>query len=208
MANFEIVPGLTFVDRSGWGANPAHPRRGDMVARDRRNHVIIHHTVTVDQSGGSPNLWENETEVFAMMRSLQTIRPALGLDVPYNFVVFLMSGAAKIMVCEGRGEDRSGAHTVGHNTRGIGISFAGDFENRAINSLDISSRMFLLSHFLGWLKFSASHPDYGNFTPMSNLGNLRPQNRAVFYHRDFKATDCPGGRLITHLPQVRFINPE
>ena len=68
--------------------------------------------------------------------------------------------------------------------------------------------MFLVSHFLGWLKFSASHPSYGNFDPMSNLGNLRPQNRAVFFHQDFKNTDCPGALLKPHVAQVRFINPD
>jgi hypothetical protein len=135
------------------------------------------------------------------------VRPDLGLDVPYNFVVFLMKAAAKIIVCEGRGEDRSGAHTKGHNTNGIGVCFAGKFETGAIDGIQISSRMFLISHFLGWLKFSASHPSYGNFAPMSNLGNLRPQNRAVFFHQDFKNTDCPGAKLKPHAAQIRFINP-
>lgn len=206
MADFEIVPGLRFIDRRGWGADANHPRLGQQVARNARTHVIIHHTVLPDNDA-SPNLWETDAEVFAMMRRLQTTRPDLGLDVPYNFVVFLVRNATKIIVCEGRGEDRTGAHTKGHNTTGIGVSFAGNFENEDISSMEISSRMFLVSHFLGWLKFSASHPEYGNFPPMSNLGNLRPQNRAVFFHRDFKATACPGTKLIPHAAQIRFIDP-
>jgi N-acetylmuramoyl-L-alanine amidase len=206
MADFEIVPGLRFVDRRGWGASAEHPRLGNDVPRNARTHVIIHHTVMPD-TDGSPNLWETDTEVFAMMRRLQTVRPDLGLDVPYNFVVFLMNGGTRIIVCEGRGEDRSGAHTKGHNTTGIGVCFAGNFENAAVDPMAISSRMFLLSHFLGWLKFSASHPSYGNFAPMANLGNLRPQSRAVFFHEDFKNTACPGRIMKPHAAQVRFINP-
>ncbi len=207
MAQIEIVPGLIFVDRSGWGADPSHPRRGHKVARHHRTHVIIHHTVMPDSNDNSPNLWETEHEVFKMMKRLQTIRPDLGLDVPYNFVAFLMADPAKIMICEGRGEDRSGAHTKGHNTKGIAISFAGDFEHKPIDNFELSSRMFLVSSFLGWLKFSASHPDYGNFEPMSDLGSLRHQERAVYFHQDFKNTDCPGEKLKPHVAHLSFIDP-
>jgi hypothetical protein len=57
------------------------------------------------------------------MRKLQTLlAKKLGKDVPYNFVAHLMdTSPASMLVCEGRGEDRSGAHTKGHNTKGIGI---------------------------------------------------------------------------------------
>ena len=136
MADFEIIPGLRFVDRRGWGASAAHPRLGNQVSRAARSHVIIHHTVMPD-GDSSPNLWETDAEVFAMMRRLQTVRPDLGLDVPYNFVVFLMRNATEIIICEGRGEDRSGAHTKGHNTHGIGVCFAGEFEHGPTRSIDI-----------------------------------------------------------------------
>jgi hypothetical protein len=207
MAKFEIVPGLVFVDRADWGADPVHPRKGNIISRDKRTHVIIHHTVLSDTADNSPNLWETENEVFSMMKRMQIVRPDLGLDVPYNFVAFLMADSTKIMICEGRGEDRIGAHTKGHNSKGIAISFAGDFENKPIDNFEISKRMFLVSFFLGWLKFSASHPDYGNFSPMPNLGTLHPQNRAVFFHQDFKNTACPGEKLMPHVAQVTFSNP-
>lgn len=208
MAKFDIVPGLTFVDRSSWGADPQYPRKGHKVGRDKRTHVIIHHTVMVDNDDKSPNLWETENEVFSMMRKLQTVRPDLGFDVPYNFVAFLMTGSPRVMICEGRGEDRSGAHTIDHNTAGIAISFAGDFENKAIDSTAISERMPLISNFLGWLKFSSSHPAYGNYPPMLNLGELQPtKDRAVFFHQDFKNTDCPGEKLKPHLAQLTFADP-
>lgn len=207
MARFEIAPGLMFADRSGWGADSSLPRLGVRVERDARTHVIVHHTVTPDRSDPTPNLWETEDDAFALMRRLQRIRPDLGLDVPYSFVAFLMQPGMRVLICEGRGEDRSGAHTKGHNTAGIGLSFAGNFEDEPVDPVDVAGRMHLISLFLGWLKTSASHPDYGTFQPMINLGNLRPAGRAVFIHQDFKATACPGRKLIPALGQVDFMSP-
>jgi hypothetical protein len=160
-----------------------------------------------DSSDQSPNLWETQREVFKMMRRLQTVRPDLGMDVPYNFVAFLMSGKPRIIICEGRGEDRSGAHTKGHNSAGIAISLAGDFENREISHYEIARRMYLLSYFIGWLRYSPSHPDYGNYKPMKNLGSMKPQDRLLFTHQDFKNTACPGKALLTHLGQIAFLDP-
>ena len=141
------------------------------------------------------------------MRRLQTIRPDLGNDVPYNFVVFLMAKKSGMVVCEGRGEDRSGAHTKGHNTAGIGVAFAGNFEDEDVAPIEVAKRMYLLSGFLGWLKYDPSHLTYGNFPAMKNLGSMRPAERAVYFHQDFRSTACPGKRAIPHLYQLAFINP-
>jgi hypothetical protein len=206
MPEFDIVPGLHVVTRDTWGANPNHPRRGAKVARNRRTHVIIHHTVMVD-SDDTPNIWERKRDIFKMMRRLQVTRPDLGLDVPYNFVAFLSANNDGLHICEGRGEDRTGAHTKGHNTKGIAVSFAGNFHNKPIDPVEIARRMPLLSFFLGWLRFDPSHPDYGDFKPLRKLDSFQPQNRHVFFHRDFKATACPGAKLMPHLPQVGFVAP-
>ena len=111
-----------------------------------------------------------------------------------------------VLICEGRGEDRSGAHTAGHNTKGIGISFAGNFEAN-ISDKDVSSRMHLVSQFMGWLKFDPSHPDYGEFDPMVNLGSLQPAHRNVFVHQDYKATACPGKKIIKFAGLLDFVRP-
>ena len=137
------------------------------------------------------------------MRKLQVARPDLGLDVPYNFVAFLKADG--LVICEGRGEDRTGSHTKGHNTKGIAVSFAGDFQNRSISEDVLSRGMPLLSGFLRWLRTDASHEDYGSFEPMENLGSTRPSDRQVFFHRDFKNTDCPGKKLEPHLFNVDFV---
>lgn len=207
MAKFDITPKLRFCSRSEWSPNPAHPRLGQRVTRDRRTHVFIHHTCGVD-SDDSKNIWENEAEIFATMKRLQTARGAdLGNDVPYNFVAFMTTINDGLYICEGRGEDRSGAHTSGHNTKAIAVSFAGDFETQVTPDAEIAKRMEPLSNFLGWLRFDPSHEDYGTFRAMENLGSLKPQGRNVFFHRDVKATDCPGSDLMRHLGEVKFTRP-
>ena len=209
MARFEIIPGLNFFDREGWGANPNRPRKGRKVARSRRTHVIIHHTVLADSDDDTPNIWERESVIKKNMRRLQVIRENdLGADVPYSFVAYFVKRQSGVVICEGRGEDRTGAHTKGHNTRGIGIAIAGNFESETVAGIEFSKRIHLLSAFLGWLKNNPSHPGYGDFKPMKKLGDLRPHDRRVFVHRDFKNTDCPGALLLPHLNQLDFIDPE
>lgn len=207
MVAFDIMPGLRFAPRDSWGANPAHPRLGVKVPRSKRTHVFVHHTVMVD-ADTTPNIWESEAEIFSMMRKIQTCRPDLGLDVPYNFVAFMSATNDGLYVCEGRGEDRAGAHTKGHNTHAIAVSFAGDFEKGSIGSMEIARRMPLLSYFLGWLRYNPSHEAYGSFGPMSRLGTFHPADRRVWFHRDVTNTACPGGKLEMHLRQVDFIKPE
>ncbi|MCW3835993.1 N-acetylmuramoyl-L-alanine amidase [Sphingomonas canadensis] len=205
MGGIAIAPGLRLYPRSAWGADARLPRLGHAVSREAWTSVFIHHTVMPDRDA-TPNLWEGEAEIFAMMRSLQRARPDLGLDVPYSFVAFLMAGGG-LAICEGRGEDRSGAHSVGYNGSGIGIAFAGDFENGAVAQAEIAARMPMLSAFLGWLRTDASHPDYRRFVPMRRLGSRRPPpetGRAVFAHCDIKATACPGKKLLACLGAVTF----
>jgi len=206
MAKFQIVPGLTFVDRSEWGADESISRLGHKVARSKRTHVIIHHTAIGDNDD-SPNLWSSEKKIFANMRKMQTIRPDLGLDVPYNFIAYFTKRNSGVYICEGRGEDRSGAHTKGHNSEGIAISMSGNFEEESIAGIEISKRMHLISAFMGWLRFNPSHPDYGNFKPMKKLGSLKPNDRNVYFHKDFKNTKCPGKLLTPHLSQLDFLDP-
>ena len=102
MPEFEIVPRLHFVTRDTWKANPKYPRLGNRVARKVRTHVIIHHTVKVDRSDDTPNIWERKSDIFKMMRELQVMRGRdLGFDVPYNFVAFLKAQGDSLYICEG-----------------------------------------------------------------------------------------------------------
>jgi len=210
---FNVAPGVELWTREDWKADPAHPRVGHLVPREARTHVIIHHTVLVDPDP-SPNVWEEDEEIRSAMRKLQTIRPDLDLDVPYNFVVFLRpkDRVNRVTVCEGRGEDRSGAHTYGHNTKGIGIAFMGNFE-KAVSGF-AKDYIPYVNLFLGWLQMDPNAQGYGGpWDPMQNLGSKFPiiddgqKHRNVYIHRDFKATACPGGSIAEVADQFNFTNP-
>src|ERR1044072_384579 len=122
---------LIILSRSDWGARTDLPRLGMVVDRTRRTKVFIHHTVIIDDDS-TANEWESLDEVKRKMRQLQTVRRQdLGADVPYSMVAFCMANG-DLVLGEGRGIDRSGAHTAGHNTAGLGISFQGDFENHPL----------------------------------------------------------------------------
>lgn len=176
---------VVWLPRWAWGADPDLPRLGTEVPLIKRRHLIVHHTVVVDDDA-TGNVWESMGEITANMRRLQTIRPDLGRDVPYNLVVYLMPEG--IVVCEGRGWDRSGAHTAGrptpdsdkYNESGIGMAFAGDFEAEAPEGLQAR----LIKLYL-WLR------SYRKESPMPPL--------EVLGHRDTKATLCPGQNLYQNL---------
>jgi hypothetical protein len=190
----EIQPGLTYLTRADWGARTDIPRLGHPVNRLDRTEAIMHHTVIVDQDA-TPNRWETLTEVKAKMVQLQTIRPDLGLDVPYNVVAFHMDNGA-LTLCEGRGFDRTGAHTHAHNTRGMATAGQGNFQT----GQTIEAYADHWSRWWGYQKY-----DMG----MENLGSSRPTDgpnagAIAFGHRDFIATGCPGDNLYGIIPQLTF----
>jgi len=193
-----IAPGLTYLTRADWGAYAQYPRLGYAVPAAQRTEAIVHHTVIVD-SDATKNVWETLDEVKAKMRQLQVIRPDLGLDVPYNFVGFLMSDGA-LIVCEGRGRDRTGAHTYGHNTSGIALSMQGNFQLATPGLVGYAGH---ISRFWGWLRY-----DQG----LTNLGSKRPARALVYGHRDLAPvtdpTACPGTYLYALLPGLSFAKEE
>lgn len=185
---------LIVLSRAEWGARTDLPRLGVIVDRSRRAKVFIHHTVIVDDDA-SLNEWESLDEVRRKMRQLQTIRAQdLGADVPYSMVAFCMSNG-DLALCEGRGIDRSGAHTSGHNTAALGIAFQGDFENAPLPS-NFDAHLVALGN---WLRELRTQHQF------VNLGIERPLGREVFAHRDVKATDCPGERIFNKLGLIRFL---
>ena len=189
-----LTPQILYLDREAWGARTDIPRLGYAVDPVRRTEAIHHHTVIIDLDA-TPNLWESEAEILPKMRQLQTIRPDLGLDVPYNFVTFLMAGNTSrgkyIIVCEGRGDRRTGAHTHGHNTAAIANCLEGNFEL----AVDLMPYLPLLSHFWGWLK-----EDRG----LARLGTSHPAGREVYGHQDFTQTACPGQYLMAVIGDIEI----
>lgn len=169
-----ITPRVSYMERSDWD-NSGQPRLGYSVARSVRTELIVHHTVAIDNNDGSPLVWETDAEVINHMRLLRTIRPDLGLDVPYNFVAFMRPNLT-LTVCEGRGLDRAGAHTHAHNTSGVATSMAGDFHNYPLGDF-LSPFVLALNDWFHWQK--------------GQLPNLQVING----HRDYNGTACPGKYL-------------
>jgi hypothetical protein len=184
---------IIFLSREEWGADSDLPRRGHIVDPRARTEIFIHHTVIVDNDA-TQNEWESLEEVKKNMRRLQTIRPDLGKDVPYSIVAFCMADGG-LVLGEGRGIHRSGAHTLGHNTSALGISFQGNFEKLPMPP-HIESQLAMLGN---WLQELREHQGF------MNLGNERPLGREVFAHRDIKATACPGEHLFNKLNRIRFL---
>ena len=187
---------MMYLDRSDWDARSDLPRRGSVVQADQRTEVFIHHT-TITSGGASPNSWPDMATVRARMRVLQVVRQAdLGADVPYSFVAFVMDDG-ELVVCEGRGFDRSGAHTVGHNRSAFGIALQGNFESHKPPA-GFDERLEELGDWLAQQR-------RGRF---SRLGDSRPPDRDVWAHRDIKATLCPGQHLFDRLDRIRFADGE
>src|SRR3990167_5143917 len=209
----KLAPNLYYMDRAEWGEDTAIPRLGGpedprgpypLVPRDTRVYAIFHHTVAIDNDA-SPSVWETIDEVKTQMRRLQTIRPDLGLDVPYNFVLFLMKDDM-VIVGEGRGYDRWGAHTAGGDNRGryfngagIATAFHADLENYNL----------ILSHWIPTINYWLGHLQQ----VLPNLGTASPTIYPVAGHRDFSpysslnATACPGYYLYLRMGAFKFIAP-
>jgi len=111
-------------------------------------------------------------------------------------VAFCMSNG-DLVLCEGRGVDRQGAHTKGHNTRGIGIAFQGNFEPEDTPlPTNLNANVLALA---AWLRKLREQEGF------LNLGTDHPGDREVFAHKDVKQTDCPGRHLIARLAMIRFL---
>lgn len=185
---------VIFLTREQWNADPNLPRKGVIVDPSKRTEIFIHHTVIVDDDN-TLNEWEDIEEVKTQMRKLQTVRESdLGADVPYSLVAYCMSNG-DLVLGEGRGINRSGAHTKGHNTSALGISFQGNFEKLPLPT-HFDNQLIELGN---WLR------DLRQNQGFINLGNKRPLGREVFAHRDVKPTACPGEHLFNKLNLIRFL---
>ena len=90
-------------------------------------------------------------------------------DIGYHYVIDLYG-----MIHEGRPLYRSGAHTKGHNSDSIGITYVGGMSSDMSCSMDTRTdeQKETLDFFLKYLK------------------NIHP-NAEIFGHRDFSNKDCP-----------------
>jgi hypothetical protein len=189
---------VRILSRREWGADLSLKRRGHLIGPSKRTEVFIHHTA-LRATNATRNQWKSLRQVRESMQQLQRARPDLGLDVPYNFVAYSMQ-SGELVLCEGRGLDRTAAHAKNHNRSGLSIAFQGNFETTNV------PRQFReqLSELTAWLQ------SLRNSRGFANLGDSRPDGKHVWGHRDAKSakTLCPGSNLYELLPIIRFITEE
>ena len=175
---------LVYLARDEWDDSGA-PRLGGLLNNLEAVEAIQHHTVGIDNDA-TPNQWPSLGAVKDRMRFLRTVRPDLGEDIPYSWVGFLMEhhvlGHGGMIVCEGRGPDRRGAHTRYHNRTGRALALDGNFEDYAIDLLPWVPQ---LSRAWSFFKFEQGLP---------NLGTSLPERGEIWPHGEFPtaSTACPG----------------
>lgn len=199
MAELQLSQKLIYLTRAEWDDSGA-PRLGVAVPIDEHTEAWQHHTVGIDDDA-TPNQWGGLADCKRRMRFLRTVRPDLGLDVPYTWVGFLMEqaflGEGGLVVCEGRGPGRRGVHTKYHNRTGVALSLDGNFEDF---SIDLDPWIPQLSRFWSWAKYEI---------PIPNLGTVTPHDADVWGHQQSGAnTACPGMFIMSKLAKVTIEKPE
>ena len=173
---------IVYLSRNQVGYDPSLKRLGWLVDPRKRTNIIEHHTV------GGQAVSRTEAGALVYVRRLQTIRPDLGDDVPYNFSVSYINpliGRDRLLVCEGRGWDRTGAHTKGYNTAFIAFAWQGNHDKTEVPKLEEAQES------LGrWIREEASREIPGNEIDWSE----------AFGHTDKKpSTECPGKYIYSTL---------
>lgn len=183
----ELLTDVLYLTREDWDADPSLPRQGYTTDRNgadiylRKTDVPLHHSVSVDNDP-TPEIWETLDEIKAKCRHMQVVRPDLGNDWPYNHGGFLMPGGV-LCVAEGRGYNRTGAHTRGFNTVGWGFVLMGNFEAAPFVNID------------PWIPAINRYFAHVKRTELPNLVVIKT-------HRSYgHATLCPGRDVISRIHQ-------
>ena len=125
------------------------------------NEIIIHHSLTKD----------TETVSWGAIRRYHT-QELRWLDIGYHWGIERVGSQYEIL--KGRSMNWRGAHTLGRNSRAIGVCCVGNYDE-----VEPPKQLLLkLKHLVAWLGEIYDIPQ----------GHL-------FGHRDFSAKTCPGERF-------------
>jgi len=155
----------TIVNRSGWGARAA---KSKTTMATPVQYVVIHHTTGATCT--------TQAACITKMKGFQNYHMDTNAwaDIGYNFLV-----GEDGNVYEGRGWTQVGAHTVGYNSKSIGISVIGDYSSRTPTAAAINAAKALIKCGVskGYIK--------SGYT-------LRG-------HRDLDSTACPGNSFYAEI---------
>ncbi|CAH0555775.1 unnamed protein product [Brassicogethes aeneus] len=164
---------LEMVTKSEWGGRTAFEI--DYVIIPVKN-IVVHHTVT-------PNC-HNKLECSQTLQNIQNfhMEDLEFHDIGYNF---LIGGDGRVY--EGTGWHKVGAHTIGYNSKSLGIAFIGNFSDKLPNS----KQMKAFKNFLAYgVKTGEIDKDY-----------------KLFGARQVSATQSPGLRLYRAIQKMQhFVN--
>lgn len=161
---------MTLIRRASWGARYADGS-GDRALP--ATEAWLHHTVTI-----APDLLPPFDDDDAAIRLLELIgQQRFGQGMSYTRL-FTPVGR----VYEGHSVHRIGAHTGGHNTKGIGYSLVGNYDEDEPSEamLEAVAQQIVADHRAGYLA-----------VPRLNGG-----------HRDTKSTGCPGRYAYAAIPII------
>lgn len=166
---------VRYVTREQWGSRyGATVVAGQPIAIP--DGLVGHHTVAAAPDYDRDGLTVGDFDDMArFMRYLQgEARPDLGPEVPYSWVTFNDTDPFVGWAFEGRGPQRSGAHTQGGaNYTRYGVAFEGNTNDEA--------------------------PTEGVITAYQYLRTLTNQTALTTGHRDWHATACPGHHLYARI---------
>ncbi|MEU9143976.1 peptidoglycan recognition family protein [Streptomyces sp. NPDC048349] len=173
--------GPDIISCAAWGARDASEPVAILGTRPER--IIVHHTATANVTDYS------RQRAFALARAIQTYHmDAQGwIDTGQHFTVsrgaFVLEGRHSSLAELGRGRRQvRAAHCIGQNTVSIGIENEGTYTSQLPPAAQYAALADLCAHVCRQYGIPAS---------------------AIYGHRDFNSTSCPGDRLYALLPTLR-----
>ncbi|XP_055520278.1 LOW QUALITY PROTEIN: N-acetylmuramoyl-L-alanine amidase-like [Leucoraja erinacea] len=157
------------IPRCMWGARPFKGEPIQLALPLR--FIYIHHTYMPSQP------CTNFPDCAANMRSIQNFHQdeRQWSDIGYSF----LAGSDGYMY-EGRGWHWVGAHTLGQNSKGYGVSFIGNYSSE----LPEPTALALVRD---------------SFTRCAVVGGKITSDYAIHGHRQHRATSCPGNALFSEI---------
>ena len=161
----QAVCGVTIITKAQWGGAAATSKTS---LANGLSYAVIHHTAGAYCS--------TKAACIQQMQNIQSYhQKTLGwADIGYNF---LIGGDGNVY--EGRGWNTMGAHATNWNSKSIGISFMGNYNNDKPTAAQITAAKGLLSDAVARGQIKSGYILYG--------------------HRQVGSTECPGTNLYNEI---------